>query len=75
MKSPTPPTPSSPTETPPVKRGPGRGRHLMPSGLTASRLSVYSTGPGQAWLKAQAHAAGFTSIGQWADSMALVSSH
>jgi hypothetical protein len=43
----------------------------MPSGLTASRLSVYSTTPGQDWLRTQAIAAGYSSIGQWADAMAL----
>jgi hypothetical protein len=43
----------------------------MPSGLTASRLSVYSTTPGQDWLKSQAIAAGYSSIGQWADAMSL----
>lgn len=43
----------------------------MASGGTASRLSVYSTAAGQAWLIASARAAGFDSIGQWADFMAL----
>ena len=69
--NPQPSTPPPAIAALPVKTGPGRGRHSMPSLATASRLSVYSTTAGQSWLKAQAAAAVCASIGQWADLMAM----